>query len=281
VNLQAESPTIAALLADRAEPFRVAGLGGDFLPGWSGVYDLEGISGPDALVNPYYREFMDAAGIERVWDWRYLVEAAGVAQARPIFDLLNVRYYLGYHQDRKLAEQSLKLVRSADMDTFESPSVWPRAFFTDSVAVYGDLAQYCSWIRAGDGRPFAAMQHSDWVKLSPLPRVSGDLSTRRVNPAGDYRLTTNTTSFTVSASGPGFIVVTEAYEEGNFRVTVNGTDAPCLRLNHAFKGVYVDSAGVYNVRLSYWPRGFSMTLALFGAGLALILLALGAAFFLF
>ena len=279
MDLQARSPSIDGLPTGQDSPYRVAGFGADLLPGWSGVYGLEGICGPDALVNPYYREFMDTYGVPRVWDWRYIVGTGDVARLKPFLDLLNVRYYLGYHEDRGQAGERLRLAGSADMDTFESPSAWPRAFFTDSVAVYGDLAQYCSWIAAGDGRPFAAVQHSDWVQLDPLPRVSGDLSTRRVNPAEDYRLTNNTTAFTVSATGPGFIVLAEAYEKGNFRVTVNGREVPYLRINQAFKGVYVDSPGTYHVRFSYWPAGFSGALGCSAAGIGILAASLFAALF--
>lgn len=277
VDLHADSPTIDAVLARRDAPFRAVGFHNDLLPGWSIAYDLEGICGPDALVNRYYRELLDAAGVTRVWDWRYMVEAEDLPRIKPVLDMLNVRFYLGYRQGRKEPEKKLEHVLSSDMEAFESASAWPRAFFTDSVAVYSDPAQFCSWIKAGDGRPFAAIARGDWTRMSPLPRVSGDLSSRQVRAAADYRLTTNTTSFTVTATGPGFIVLSEAYEPGNFRVTVNGEAAPYIRVNHAFKGVYVDAAGTYRVEFAYWPRGFSMTLGLFAAGLGLIALGLAAA----
>ncbi len=277
VDLQANSPTIDGVLARRYAPFRALGFHNDLLPGWSIAYDLEGISGPDALVNPYYRELLDAAGVTRVWDWRYMVEGEDLPRLKPVLDMLNVRFYLSYRQDRKQAEGKLKHLLSSDMESFESASAWPRAFFTDSVAVYKDPVQFCSWVKAGDGRPFAGIASGDWNKLKPLPRVSGDLGTRKVRAAEDYALTTNTTSFTVTATGPGFIVLSEAYEPGNFRVTVNGTETPYIRVNHAFKGVYVDAAGTYMVKFAYWPRGFSMTLVLFVAGLVLIALGLAGA----
>ncbi len=279
VNLQADSPAVDAVLARSDTPSRVMGFHNDLLPGWSIVYGLEGISGPDALINPYYREFMDAAGVNRIWDWRYIVEPGEVAKLKPVLDLLNVRYYLGYHLGEQRPGGELTRVLAADMDVYQSPSAWPRAFFTDSAAVYGDVGQYCSWIRAGDGRPFAAVEHGDWTRLSPLPRVSGDLKTRKVAAAENYRLTTNSTSFTVTASGPGFIVLTEAYAKDDFRATVNGRAAPYLRINHAFKGIYVDAAGTYDVCFSYWPRGLTVTLVLFGIGLGLMVLALLAAAF--
>jgi hypothetical protein len=280
VDLMARSPAIEALRqrADTDGPFRVLGFHNDLLPGWSIMYGLEGISGPDALVNPYYREFMDAAGITRVWDWRYIVEVADVQGSKPVLDAVNTRFYLGYRMERRPDASILKPFVSEDMDVFESASVWPRAFFTDSVAVYNDLPQYVSWIRAGDGRPFAAIQHSDWVKLDPLPKVSGDLATRRVNPATAYKLTTNTTSFTVEATGPGFIVLTEGFEKDNFHLSVNGEKARYIRVNHAFRGIYVESAGTYEVTYEYYPRGFMRSLEMCGAGLGLIAAALLAVF---
>jgi hypothetical protein len=274
VDLQAPSPAVGAVLARSDAPLRVVGFHNDLLPGWSIVYGLEGISGPDALMNPYYRELMDAAGVNRVWDWRYIVEPAEAAKLKWILDALNVRFYLGYHLGGQRPGRELTQVAASDMDVFESTSAWPRAFFTDSVAVYNDVGQYCSWLKAGDGRPFAGIAHGDWVGLSPVPRVSGDLGTRHVRAAENYRLTTDTTSFTVDASGPGFIVLTEAYEKGNFQATVNGRPVPYIRVNHAFKGIYVDGAGTYEVRFSYWPRGFTATLALFGLGLLLLLAGL-------
>jgi len=277
-ELPGDSPTIDLVRAHPDAPSRTIGFHDDLLPGWSGAYGVEGISGPDALMNPYYRELLDAGGIKRVWDWRYVVDPAEVANLKPVLDLLNVRYYVGYRLGGNRPGPEVERVLSADMDAYESRSAWPRAFFTDSAAVYNDAAQYCSWVKAGDGRPFAAIQHGDWASLSPLPRVSGDLTVRKVRPAENYRLTCNTTSFRVSATGPGFIVLTEAYEKDNFRATVNGRAAPYIRVNHAFKGVYVDAAGTYEVRFEYWPRGLSAALVLSSIGLALILLALLSAF---
>jgi hypothetical protein len=277
VDLAAESPTIDAILARRDAPFRALGFHDDLLPGWSGAYGLEGISGPDALVNPFYRELLDAAGVRRVWDWRYMVEVEDLPRLRPVFDLLNVRFYLSYRRDRSPIERQLRPLASLDMDSFESDSAWPRAFFTDSAAVYKDAAQFCSWVKAGDGRPFVGIEHDDWTKISPMPRVKGDLSRREVRAATEYRLTENTTAFTVAATGPGFIVLEEAFEPGNFSATVDGMETPVIRANHAFKAIYVDGPGTYRVIFSYRPRGFSMALAVGAAGLGLLALGLGAA----
>jgi hypothetical protein len=279
LDLTAASPAVAAMQARDATPYRALGFYNDLLPGWSIVYGIEGISGPDALVNPLYRELLDSAGVPRVWDWRYIVKGGEVARLRPTLDSLGVRYYLGYHLGDQRPGAEVRQVISADMDVYESASAWPRAFFTDSAAVYKDVGQFASWVNAGDGRPFAAFEQRDWAALRPQPLVSGDLGSRQVRAAEGYRLTTNTTSFTVTATGPGFIVLTEAYEKGNFRAWLNGARVPYVRANHAFKAIYVDRAGKYDVRFAYWPQGFSGTLACFFAGMAILLGALLVAVF--
>ena len=281
VDLTADSPSIDSISIRAETPFRDVGFEDNFFPGWTGAYGIEGICGPDALMNRYYRQLMDASGLERLWDWRLRLQFRDLVSVKPVLDLLDVRFYLDYPAGQRRPTNPLRPFSSQDMEAYESPSYWPRAFFTDSAAVYGDVSQYMSWIKAGDGKPFAAIQHDDWDHLSPLPRISGDLATRQVRPAEDYKLTANTTSFTVNATGPGFIVLTEAYEKDNFRATVNGARVPYLRINHAFKGIYVDSPGTYRVKFSYWPSGFSATLLIFGIGLGLVLLEILAAIFVF
>jgi hypothetical protein len=277
-DFSARSPALDHIAAKAgSEPFRAVGLEGNLFPGWSAVYGIESISGPDALMNKPYREFMALSGVDRQWDWRYLVHSTTVKDTQRILDFLNVRYYLELRSDAALLGQSLTPIGRWDLDVFESPSVWPRAFFTDRVAVYRDLKDFVGWIRFGDGRPLAAFRELDWLRMHPTPPVSGDTATRTVNPAHDYRLTNNRTSFSVDATGPGFIVLQEATVNREFRATVNGEPAECLRLNHAFKGVYVPNAGRYQVAFSYWPEHFTLALILCALGFALLVGAVAGA----
>ena len=87
-----------------------------------------------------------------------------------------------------------------------------------------------------------------------------------VTPAGDYRLTENSTSFTVRSDGPGVIAVLEAHWPGDFRATINGREADVIRVNHAFNGILVRTAGEHRVTLRYWPRDLSRDLTLAGIG---------------
>ena len=274
VNLQGVSTAVEFVKKSSDKPFRVIGYLNDMIAGWQGVYGLEGTCGADALVNPYYRQYMDIAGVARIWDWRYIVQQSDVERTRPFMDALNVRYYMVYYEESRPEISVMPRVHSSDMDVYESPTVWPRAFFTDRLAVYDDPQQFGAWIRSSGGKPLAAVQRGDVASLGAAAGLSGDLASRQVRPADHYALTTNDTSFSVEATGPGVIVLTEAYEKDNFRVTLNGAPVPYLRVNHAFKGIAVDHAGTYQVRFEYRPRRLTTALALSWAGMGALGLGL-------
>ena len=257
--------------AHSPEPVRATGFGEVLSPGFNGVLGLENIAGPDALANARYREFVDAAKLPVVWDWRLAVGKSTAPTLLPLYDFLNLRYYLGTPGAGPAVVVGLKRVGTSDLDLYESPTVWPRAFFTDTLATYQTADEFAQMVWSGDRRPFAAMQ-TGTASAGDLPSV---LATRQEVSATEYWLTSNTTTFAVDATARGLAVLSAAYEEGNFRVTVNGSPAPLLRVNHAFCGVPIPQAGHFTVRFEYWPRRLTLALWLAAAGLAL--LAAGAA----
>src|SRR5262249_25016552 len=137
---------------------------------------------------------------------------------------------------------------------------------TDRLAVYQRPTDLVQLVNSGDGRPFAAVQSED---VPAPPALSGDLVGRTVVAARDYELTTNSTSFEVTAPGPGVIVLQESWLSDDFQVAVNGRPAKYLRVNHAFKGVAVYAPGTYRVSFTYRPRRFTLALWLCGVGTAL------------
>ena len=239
------------------EPFRTVGFSGNLSPGYNALVGLESIAGSDALMNRHYHELCRAGNIERI-DWRIVVRESTIPATKPFHDLLNLRYYLRAPTTSP-APAGLFAVGRADLHILESREAWPRAFFTNRLKTYGTLEELASLVRGGDGRPFAARQESRQL------RGAGD----EVIPASNYRLTTNSTSFTVHATGPGIAVLGETFEKDNFRVTVNGQPASYFRVNHAFKGVALESAGDYRIVFTYWPRVLTPALWLAGIGLAL------------
>jgi len=271
VRFHAKSPAMQLVRAAHAkEPARGFGLHGNFFPGWTGVYGLETVHGPDALVNPWLRDLMTVSGVERMWDWRLYADASTVAAARPFFDVLNVRFYFDYRSDQGALGKALTLVQPADLDVYTSPTAWPRAFFTDTVAPYGQLGDLVRWFRDSAGRPLAAFEAGDGVARAALEKLPRDLAARTSAPATSYRLTENTTSFSVRANGPGVAVLTEAHWPGDFRAELNGRKVPVLRLNHAFKGVAIDAAGDHRLTFTYRPRFWARYVTLCALGAALL-----------
>jgi hypothetical protein len=254
-----------------SEPSRGVGLGSSFFPGWSAVYGLEGIGGPDALMNPFYRELTGLSPIPRIWDWRLDLSRDTIPEARSFLDFMNVRYYFSMPGDGPL-DSGLVLKARDDLNIYESPTVWPRAFFTDRLAVYNGAADLVGLVLKGDGRPFAAIQAKD-MGAEQIRGLSPLLSGRSFSPANKYALTERTTSFSVHASGPGVVVLNEVYWRGYASARINGVRARIVRLNHAFQGLAIGEAGEYRVTFGYEPQDFGKSMALGVTGLGLLIIS--------
>ena len=272
-DLQAPSAAVNFMkTAAGGQPFRAVGTANNLFPGFTAVYGIEGINGPDAVMNPAYTELLLAAGLLHSGDWRVVLPPPALARSQPVLDLLNVRFCVAEPYAPPPAGTYRRLAR-LDLAVYASPTVWPRAFFTDTVVPCPDVHDFLSLVDAAAGRPFAAIAEGDLPAQGVLTALSRDLGARRVVPATDYRLTNNTTSFTVRAPGAGVVVLEETYIPGDFRVTINGRPAHCFRVNQAFKGVAIAAAGTYRVTFTYRPRHWTASLAMAGTGL--VLLALG------
>jgi hypothetical protein len=269
-DLQAPSPAVAFINEDRREPGRVVGWEHNLFPSYNTALHLEGLYGVDALRNRYYQELAKTFDLQRVWEWDAINKEADAPLLRPAHDLLNVTYYLASHRGAPRVIAGLRLLVPRDLDVYESPSAWPRAFFTDRLAVYASVKDFAEQVRAGDGHPFAAIQTGE----AEVPALSAELADRTVRPATGYRLTANTTTFVIDAPGPGLAVLTESFYRDDFQVTVDGRPAQYFRVNHAFKGVAIAGAGRHEITFAYWPEHFTLALVLGVAGL--LLLAAGA-----
>jgi len=269
VNFHAPSGAVRFVRdAQRAEPGRSVGLQGNLFPGWTGFHSIETISGPDPLMNPWYRELTNASPVVRLWDWRLYVSRDNLAAARPFLDFLNVRHYLDLRSDQSALGTVLKLERTGDLDVYGSPTAWPRAFYCDRIGVYSGPADLMRRIDGADGRPFAAVQARELEAHPELRPLVVDGGGNPAVPATGYRLTENTTSFSIRTPGPGVIVLSEAWWPGYPHARIDGRETPVFRVNHAFQGMLVDSAGPHRVTVAYRPRRFNLLLGGAAAGLA-------------
>jgi hypothetical protein len=261
------SPAVARIQADMQEPARVIGLDWVMVPGFNTVLGLETISGPDALQNPAMRDLTAALGIPQMWFWKLYVWRKDFAAHHRALDFLGVRYYLD-KPGRGAELPGVKLLGTADLDVVESETAWPRAFFTDAVLAYREPAEIARLVGEGDGRPFAALLPAEHARLQQPPR---DFASRAVVPASGYRLTQNSTAFEIDAPTPGLAVLGEAWLPDDLEVTVDGRPAEVLRVNHAFRGVFLAQPGRHTVRFRYWPAALVPALWLAAAGLALLI----------
>jgi len=262
-DFHARSPAIEHLRAAQArEPGRVFGFQSHLFPGWTGVYGLEAVHGPDALVNPALRDLLGASGVERQWDWRLYAEAKDAGAVRPFLDALNVRHYVDRGGDARALAAHLRPELAADLEVYSSPTAWPRAFFCPEVIDYQGAPELVARIRASAGRPFAAVERSDGAAVAAVAKVARATGAAPAEPASHYQLGPNATSFLVRARQPGVVVLTEANWPRDFRATVNGRATPVIRVNHAFLGLVLDGPGEYRVTFRHWPRDLSRNLSL-------------------
>ncbi len=273
-DLLAPSPAVDFVRAKALQnPARAVGFDSVLFPGFNAALGLESIYGPDALFNPAYREFVEAAKFKMFWGWGITVDKQSLATLHRAYDMLNVRYYLDAAKGAgpSLPPGFASALDAPDLTVFESKTSWPRAFFTDRLRYCNGAAGLVEQLNSGDGQPFAAVEE-DTLKQRPELKswVRDDSADRQLAPAHDYRLTGNRTSFRIDAPGAGIVVLSEVFLDGDIQASVNGIATPVFRVNHAFRGVLIDRAGPCEVSFSYWPRRFTLMLWLAAAGAVLL-----------
>jgi hypothetical protein len=267
--MAASSPAVKLISGTSQNPSRIAGLDYDFAPGYGGAIGLEQIDSADPLLNRYYKSLIDNFGTKLLFGSSQS-GTIDVAKDQRLLDLLNVRYFLGHAGIKTESLGSLKRIASLDLNVYESERAWPRAFFTDHYIPYDQEKDFVDLIRSGNGLPFAGIATSDIADekdLKTLPNQIAPPQSNAIVPAIDYQLTSNTTSFKVSATGPGLAVLTEPYIADDFKVLINGKPSAYFRVNGAFKGVALPQAGSYTIMYSYWPANFTFSLYLAAAGI--------------
>lgn len=270
-DLHAPSPGVSFVDQQAREPGRIVGWGTTLFPSYNSALRWESLYGVDALRNRYYQELAIEFGMQRVWVWDWFNKAEDAPRLVPAHDMMNVTTYVADHAMPAREYPGVELVKQLDLDIYTSPKAWPRAFFTDRLATYSTALAFSKLVLAGDGQPFAARQ----AVQTDAPALPAELTGRTVRPASDYRLTSNNTTFTVDATGPGIAVLAETYYAEDFQVTVDGKPTPYFRVNHAFKGVPIAAAGRHQVTFAYWPQHFTLALIASAVGMLLFVIGFG------
>jgi len=272
VDFDAESPAVQYTEHTKPDPSRTLGLSLNLFPGFNATYLVEDIFGIEALRSQEYQQLLEGLGLARVTLFTSVQpnESSGAFQAA--YDALNVSYFLGSNKAVSDEIKGWDKVRSLDLTIYKSSTFWPRAFYVDRLEHYDQLADLVTRVQRAAGLPFAAVQDVDIPGLPKDALHPSGAPATGVVAASNYALTNNTTSFDVEAPRAGIVVLSETWLKDDFKATINGKRVPYFRVNHAFKGIYLDSGGSYRVCFSYWPRHFTLSLVVsaFGALLACV-----------
>jgi hypothetical protein len=255
-------------IKEKMIPSRIIGEGEMMFPGYSSMVGLEGIVVVDALRNRHFENLLTIVDYPLGrFGWLRLIKSDKIASRTAALDLLNIGYIVAAPGTRM--PQGVKLIYSSDLDVWERDTVWPRAFFTNQVFEVHKPEDILEALAMVPHAPFAAVESQlipDWMPLN-IRDVS------QMVPAKKYSLTNNSTKFSVDATGPGLIVLEETYYPDDFVANLNGMKVDYIRVNNAFKGIWVKKAGRYDVNFTYRPARLSQSiiLSIGGWGLLLIL----------
>jgi len=272
VDLKAPSSAMQFLGSRGGPPLRAVGMGLNLFPGFSQEYRSEGIYGVEALRSRQYEELLEHLGLFRAALTTSRDPDERSPARRSAYDFLNAGYFVDRPDRADSGVPDWKAQGDFDLSVYRSSTAWPRAFYAGSIQHYHNVADFAALVEKGGG-PMAAVQDSDFGLDPDVDRMPSGAGP--VVLATGFALTSNKTTFDLAAPGPGVAVLTESWLPGDFQVWVNGEAARYFRVNYAFKGVYLPSAGTYRISFEYWPRHLTLTLWLAGAALLLGSASLG------
>lgn len=197
------------------------------------------------------------------------LEGAGHARySRNVFSMLNVKYIIS---PRPLPELQFECVHDGPVKIYRNREAWPRAFMADRVVACADDAEVLRRIHAAGFTPQTVFIPRD--ELDRLPRQLRESAAAsgqdhrddvRFEACGANRIVLRAETRTA-----GILVLSDTWFPG-WRVEVNGRERALLRVNHALRGVALES-GSNRVEFVYRPYSFFAGLAL--SALMLCLLA--------
>jgi hypothetical protein len=271
--LNLPSRAVDKLKLDQSEPFRVTGLAWNFMGDYAAVYELEDIRSCAPLSNSellnLIRSFPGVESDPAGW----MVQVADPAKAQPLLNLLNVKYLLSWPDVSFRQPHAFRITDRGDFGVIENLQVWPRAFFANQIVAITSSAEFTQHLLTNSPQPFVALTPSEINKQPGLQQLA-TAGPAVISPATHYRLSPNATEFEVHASAPGIVCLTEGQAK-DFTATANHQPKTVLTVNRAFKGIYLDQPGDYQVRFTYRPRHWRLACALFDlAAAGVILLAL-------
>jgi uncharacterized membrane protein YfhO len=248
-------------------PLRVIGEGSVMFPGYNSMVELEGIVSVESLRNGYFEKLLSIVDYsDKRWGWLRLIKSDQIASRAAALDLLGIGYIVAEVGTKM--PQGVKLIHSSDLDVWERETVWPRAFFVNKIIEVHKPSDILTALAKVPNVPFAAVE-SALIPQGIPKNINADSKVMR---ARQYSLTNNSTKFFVDATGPGLIVLGETYYPEDFVASLNGKRVDYIRVNEAFKGIWVKEAGRYDVSFTYRPAKLYQAMIISVCGMFLLFL---------
>jgi len=254
---------VRAIIRNAGQPMRVIGMNEVFFPGFNCRYGLESLIVVDPLRNREFEDVLNSIEYPDMgWGWLRLVQQDKIPLIQKGLNMLNVGFILA-HKSSELSEPFEK-VEAEDLSLWINKEVWPRAFWTTDIV--SQKNENLKTALAKRRKPFAWLSEDNYNHGKDLIPPQ----TTSFQEAVDYRMTGNTTEFTVHAKGPGLIVLTETETKGNWHLQVNNQPRDYFLVNGAFKGFLVEQPGSYKIKYTYCPEFLTLSLVLAFAGSGIV-----------
>lgn len=257
-------------IKEKKMPQRVIGEDHIMFPGYNSLLGLEGLVSVEPLKNGHFEKLLSIVDYPDMgWNWLRLINSDQIASRSTALDLLNVGYIVAAPGTQ--IPQGVKLIHSSDLDVWERETVWPKAFFVNQVFELKKPSDILDLLKKSPHKPFAAIENQS-VPYGIPKNVNSDY---KFISAQDYLLTGNSTKFSVDTTGPGLIVLSETYYPGDFVARLNGNNVNYIRVNQAYKGIWVNKADRYNVCFTYIPEKLDQAILIHLLGSLLLALIIG------
>ena len=166
-----------------------------------------------------------------------------------ILDALGVRYVIDRTENLSTAitfppERFAPLWKQDGWTVFENTKAAPRFFLTHDVIPYRSMEEFEQILFSPDFNPSKTVLISSQNQLPPMqPDPTKEIRLVRYEPIS--------VTFETKTQTPQLLYLSDA-DDGNWKATIDGRNAPILRANWAFRSILVP-AGKHIVVLSYLP----------------------------
>lgn len=183
-----------------------------------------------------------------------------------VLDALGVRYVVDRVENAATAvtfppDRFTPVWKDNGWTVFENTKAAARYFLTHDVLRYQSMQEFENLFVSDDFNPSQTVLVSNQYEL---PKLTAD-STKTIKLV---RYEPSLVLFETSTEHPQLLYLSDS-DDGNWRASIDGKNAPIIRANWAFRGVLMP-AGEHTVTFTYLPRSFLLGLSICGVTLLLL-----------